>query len=92
MRRTLQRATVIGGLALVGLLPIGASANASTPTTATTTMTATASAATDESRICCVMGPYPTQGYCEMARAYWPTSTPCYQGPINGKWYFNYRP
>jgi hypothetical protein len=90
MRRHLQRASVIGGLALVGLLPIGATANASTPTSASTT--ATASAAPSESRICCFSRPYPTKAACDRARVKVPTAADhCYRRSDNGKWYFSYQ-
>lgn len=91
MRRTVQRATVIGGLALVGLLPIGATANASAPTN-TITMTATASAASEESRICCVSGPYASYPTCERVQKATPRSTPCYSDSTERHWYFAYRP
>jgi hypothetical protein len=88
MRRTLQRATVIGGLALVGLLPIGATANASAPTSTTTT--ATASAAPAGSQVCCVSGPYSSAAACNAARAKYPTAAGCYRSQFDGKWYFTY--
>ncbi len=93
MRPTLRQGTVIVGLAAVGLLSVGATANASVPTPVRAmTATTTASAPPDE-RICCVSGPYSSYPTCERVRKSTPRSIPpCFSDETERHWYFAYRP
>jgi hypothetical protein len=91
MHRTLQRATVIVGLAFVGLLPIGAAANASA--TVAVAATATVSSPPVESQACCYSGGYSSYDSCISSRsnfARYYRVGPCQQSSFDGTWGFTY--
>ena len=93
MRRAFQRVTVIVGLALVGLLPIGVTANASA--TVDAAATATMSSPPVGSQACCYSGGYSSYDSCISSRsnfARYYRVGPCQQSFIDGTWGFTYGP